>query len=150
MRNRGVNLRRHPWLTVFLVLCLVELAIGQDLGHVERLASIRERMITVDWHVRGEPAVGEPNCRAHRNGYEQTGKLVHDRECRDGKWDEPNGKDVPIKSRKRVQAQTTQRRGDGRQSDIVGCDPGHPRKVRESLEDESGEEEVSVRQHSRA
>ena len=133
-----------PWLTVGLVLVVVELTIGQDLGDVVSCSHVVECMIVVDGHVGSVPAIGEPDGGSDGHSDEETDELVHDGESGDRKWHEPNRKDVPIESRQGVQSETSKRGSDGRQSNVVGGDPSHPREVREGLEDETGEEEVTA------
>jgi hypothetical protein len=133
-----------PWLTVGLVLVVVELTVGQDQGDIVTLPHVVECMVIVDGHVGSVPTVGEPDGGSDGDSDEETDELVHDGEGGDRKWHEPNRKDVPIESGQGVQSETSKWGSDGRQGDVVGSDPGHPREVRESLEDETGEEEVTA------
>jgi hypothetical protein len=134
----------NPWLTVGLVLVVVELTVSQDLGDVVSCSHIREGVVIVDGHVGSVPTVGEPDGSGDGDSDKETDKLVHDGEGGDRKWHEPNRKDVPIESGQGVQSKTSKWGSDGRQSDVVRGDPSHPREVREGLEDETGEEEVTT------
>jgi len=100
-------------------------------------------MVIVDGHVGSVPTVGEPDGGSDGYSDEETDKLVHNGESGDREWRQPNGEDVPIEGRQGVLAKTAEGRGDGRQGNVVGSDPGHPREVREGLENETGEEEVT-------
>ena len=133
-----------PWLTVGLVFVIIELTVGQDLGDVVSCTHVGEGVIVVDGHVGSVPTVGEPDGGGDGYSDEETDELVHDGESGDRERRQPNREDVPIESGQGVQAKTAERRGDGRQGDIVGSDPGHPREVREGLENETGEEEVTA------
>jgi hypothetical protein len=133
-----------PWLTVGLVLVVVELTVGQDLGNVVSCSHVGEGVVIIDGHVGSVPAVGKPDGGSDGHSDEETDELVHDGEGGDRKWDEPNRKDVPIESGQGVQSKTSKWGSDGRQGNVVRGDPSHPREVRESLEDETGEEEVTA------
>ena len=51
--------------------------------------------------------------------------------------------DVPIKRRPGVESHTTVHSADGVEFDVVRCDPGNPAENRESLEYETGKEEIN-------
>jgi hypothetical protein len=128
---------------VGFVRSLVEEAIGVDnLGDLVLVAESVIRFVDVDGQVCGVPGVGEPDGNDDRKCDQHSEKVIDRRKEWGNERRGGGSNDIPVKSRDWVQAQAGLRTSDCGELDIVGRNPGHPRKVGQERGDIIGEPEV--------